>query len=460
MPVRLRIILLFFSLVFIILSIVCGAIYYFSYSSRIDFIKTRLTNRSITTARLLSHAEVFDRAIIARIDSATTIALKNKVVQAYDDNNHEDYSYSEVPGDTLHVDNSILEETRTNGKLYFTSGEKDVVSYYFTENSNHLVMITAAQDEQGKENLKHLRYILGLSFLVGSIIALVSGYVFSKGLLKPIKKITNDVNEITAQNLARRIHTGAAKDEWYYLSNTFNELLNRLQESFDLQRRFIANASHELSTPLTSISSQLEVSLQRERTPEEYRQVMKSILQDVQHMNKLTQTLLEFAKASGTSAGLEINLIRVDEVLMRLPAELQKLNKSYSVSLDFEELPEDEEKLLVFGNEELLFTAVKNLVINACKYSDDHHAVIHFHPQTDKLIISVIDKGEGIPDNELDSIFQPFYRAEENKNTGGFGLGLSLAHRIIKLHKGDISVTSKKGQGTIFTIKLPSASQL
>jgi two-component system, OmpR family, sensor histidine kinase ArlS len=99
-----------------------------------------------------------------------------------------------------------------------------------------------------------------------------------------------------------------------------------LQESFELQRRFISNASHELSTPLTSISSQLEVAFQRDREASEYRQTMQSIYQDVSNMSKLTKTLLEFAKASGDPGGIEIHLVRLDEIILRIPAELSKVN--------------------------------------------------------------------------------------------------------------------------------------
>ena len=115
--------------------------------------------------------------------------------------------------------------------------------------------------------------ILFLSFLIGTSIVVITGYFFSTRLLRPIKKITDDVEEISAQNLTRRIHPGDTRDEWYELTETLNRLLNRLQESFELQRRFISNASHELSTPLTSISSQLEVAMQKERSSEEYKKL-------------------------------------------------------------------------------------------------------------------------------------------------------------------------------------------
>jgi len=238
-------------------------------------------------------------------------------------------------------------------------------------------------------------------------------------------------------------------------------LLDRLQQSFELQRRFIANASHELSTPLTAISSRLEISLGREREAAEYRQVMQSIYQDVQQMCKLTQTLLEFAKASGNAGGLEINLVRMDEIILRLPAEASRINPEYTVRIDFENLPEQEEFLLVFGNEALLFTAIKNIVLNACKYSPDRTANVLLKVEPDhQITISVQDRGPGIKPEELENIFQPFYRIEGNVTANGFGLGLSLASRIIKIHKGNIVVKSVVGAGTTFLIQLPGAPAL
>ena len=457
MPVRLRITFIFTLLVFVLLSLVCLTVYYVSSNNRLNNVRTRLTNRAVTTARLLSQSEVFDKELVRRIDEATTVALKDKTVQAYDYRNFRIYRYSDVPNDTIHVDNEILDEARVNGKVYFTRNGKESTAYHYTDNNLRMVVAVGAVDEEGLRYLQQLRVILLLSALGGVIIALASGYIFSRGLLRPVQKIADEVNEITAQNFTRRIATGKSRDEWYYLSDTLNRLLSRLKESFDLQRHFISNASHELSTPLTSISSQLEVSLQRDRDPEEYRRVMKSVYQDVRHMNKLTQTLLEFAKASGSPGGLEIAPVRLDEILMRLPGEMAKTSSAYTVTLNFTDLPAEEDDLLVLGNEELLFSALRNLVLNACKYSADHHASVALAVSPRELVITVEDRGVGIPPEELENIFHPFYRVDESRTTGGFGLGLSLAHRIIKLHKGHIEVESAPGKGTRFTIELPSA---
>lgn len=457
MPVRLRIAVLFTTLVMIILGLSFGVIYYFSYASRRQTIKTRLTNRAITTARLLAQREAFSGILVRRIDSLTTIALKNKTVQAYDYKNHKIYSYSDVPDDTLLVSNDILDDARVNKTRFFMAGDKEAVAYHYPDSTARIVVIAAGEDVDGKQILQDLFNILLLSFVIGTALVLIAGYIFSRSLLRPIKRITADVKDISAQSLARRIETGSTQDEWHHLATTLNQLLNRLQESFEIQRRFISNASHELSTPLTSISSQLEVSLQRERTAEDYKRVMESVYQDVHQMNKLTQTLLEFAKASDDKGGLEIGMVRIDEILLRLPAEVVKSDPAYTVLLQFEELPEDEKKLLVAGNEALLLTALKNIVINACKYSLEQQATVTLSVKENKIVVMVSDRGKGIPREALKKIFQPFYRVEENITRQGFGLGLSLADRIIKLHRGSIKVDSVMNRGTTFFISFPIA---
>jgi two-component system, OmpR family, sensor histidine kinase ArlS len=456
MPVRLRITFLFTFLVFIILGFVCASTYFFTYKLRIDTVKIRLTNRAVTVGRLLSLSDVFSNELIQKIDSATSIAFINKVVEAYDYKDNKIYSYSSLLNDTIRLSPGLLDDARVKGNVYFRVGKKEAVAYHYIDKKIRIIVVAAGEDIEGKQNLKHLVHVLLLSYFGGLMIAFLGGYFFSKGLLKPIKKIADDVNVISAQSLSTRIHTGQIQDEWYHLSNTLNALLNRLQESFDLQKRFIANASHEISTPLTSISSQIEVALQRERVAEDYKKVLHSVHSDVVHMSRLTQTLLQFAKASGTPAGLEIELVRIDEVLFRIPSEAVKSNNAYAVSFDFDQLPDEEDKLLVFGNEELLFTAIKNIVINACKYSDNHKAVIKLSILTNEINISISDTGAGIPEKDLEKIFQPFYRVNDNMTNEGFGLGLSLTYRIIKLHKGEISVTSQVGKGSTFNVSIPS----
>ncbi|MEO8852551.1 MAG: HAMP domain-containing sensor histidine kinase [Ginsengibacter sp.] len=460
MHVRIKITLLFTLIMAILLALFCGSIYFFFENIRLRNIKTHLTNRVLTIAGMFNDPGNFDHELIKKIDSVTVIPMKDKTVQVYNSHNQIIYEDSDTPGDTIHVTNDILNKARMNTRYFFTDGDRDAIACYHSGTINQPVILAASFDAEGKRNLQRLKIILWISFFCGNLIAFAFGYFFSKILLNPIRKIADEVNDISAQSLGHRIKSGHVKDEWNYLTETLNELLDRLQQSFEMQRRFISSASHELSTPLTSVSSQLEVALQRTRSAREYQEVMQSVSQDVHHLSKLIQTLLTFATVSGIKGGIEINSIRIDEILMQIPQEITKMNQEYHVKLDFNQLPQNVEKLLVFGNAELLLTAVKNVVSNACKYSPDHFAKIKLMVESEQIIISVKDDGKGISENDLKNIFQPFYRTEDSKAITGFGVGLPLVYRIIKLHKGRIKVDSIVGKGTTVFIKLPIAENV
>ncbi|HEY5405701.1 MAG TPA: HAMP domain-containing sensor histidine kinase [Ginsengibacter sp.] len=460
MHVRIKITLLFTLITGVLLALFCGFIYYFFYSIRLENMKAHLTNHVVTTANMLREPGTFNPTLMKKIDSITVIPMQNKTIQVYNSFNEKIYTDSDTPADTLRITDEILNKARIDKKYFFNVETREAIACYDMKNNNHPVIIAAAFDEEGIRNLNHLKIILLITFICGNLIAFSSGYFFSKILLNPIRKIANDVKDISAQNLAHRIKSGNANDEWNYLTETLNELLDRLQQSFEMQRRFISSASHELSTPLTSISSQLEVSLQRNRDAKEYRGIMQSVYQDVRSLAKLTQTLLEFATVSGIKGGIEINSLRIDEILMQLPREMTKMNTEYSVKLEFDKLPENEERLLVFGNAELLFSAIKNVVSNSCKYSPDHHAIVKLLVQPKEIFIAIEDNGKGISENDLRNIFQPFYRSEDSKSITGFGVGLPLVYRIIKLHKGQIKVNSIVNKGTTFLIQLPIAENV
>jgi two-component system sensor histidine kinase ArlS len=251
------------------------------------------------------------------------------------------------------------------------------------------------------------------------------------------------------------LQTSSSKDELKKLADTFNNLLNRLQESFDTQRRFISNASHELSTPLTSISSQLQVTLQKERSLQEYRQVLQSIHEDVQQMGQLTKSLLEIAK-TGNQGTIELGEVRIDEVLLKVIGDVKKMNHEYEVALNFGILPDDEKSCMVFGNVDLLYSALKNIIENGCKYSPDRRSIVELSFNAKDIIIKVMNKGDVIAEEEIEQIFQPFFRSATAIEVKGFGLGLALAKRIVGLHKGVITVQSDIENGTRFTITLPS----
>lgn len=457
MKIKYRITILFTVLVTLILFFVCASIYYFSDLNRkLDF-QRRIRNRALSTISLLVKVEGIDRELLQRIDQNMLISLREKSVIVYDSNNKEVYRYRDEGTTLERPESNVLSYARNNGEYMYTKGHRDVIAIKYRAGNQEYISVAAAYDKEGLEKMSELKFVLIISFISGSLITLLSGLVFSSRLVVPIKKITSEVKEISSQNLSRRIVLNQTKDELHELSSTFNELLTRLQQSFEIQRRFIANASHELSTPLTSISSQLEITLQNSRNAEEYQSVLLSVYDDVKNLNRLTRSLLELAKASGTSDGMELSLVRIDEILMKLPVELRKTNEQFKVELHFDTFPDDEDKLLVFGNADLLESAIKNITLNACKYSNDHTASVGLNFTNNELKIVVSDQGPGIKEEDQALVFQPFYRSNTDTHSEGFGLGLSLASRIIKLHKGDILLTNNTPQGSIFTISLPIA---
>ena len=245
MPVRFRITISFSLAVLFILGIVCVSVYYFSAEYRLTTIKKRLTNRGITTSKLLRQSDVFDIAIVRRIDSLTIMSLRRKSVEIFNGSNQKIYHYSDTHSDSILLSAGILNAARKSGLEYFSAGQKEVVVYSDTTSPDRAVIVSAAEDADGKESLKALKKILIAVFIGGVLASLIAGLVFSGRLLRPVQKITADINDISAYNLQRRIHTGKNKYEWNVLSLTLNQLFDRLKSSFELQRRFISNASHE-----------------------------------------------------------------------------------------------------------------------------------------------------------------------------------------------------------------------
>jgi two-component system sensor histidine kinase ArlS len=457
MKIKFKITALFALMVTAILLLLSISVYYFASLERREAFHKRLLGRATGSSQFYTLFGDSDstRVLLNQFDSALAFALPHKTVMIY---NHRDelvYRYAEDPKDSIAPTREMLKDVRRQREYFFTDGARDGVGIYQSDGAQSIVVLVVAYDQDGWERLSKFKKILIISLVIGIGSTLVVGYVFSLQLVKPITQIIHEVKDISSYNLSHQIKAGTGHDELSQLASTFNDLLSRLQESFIIQRRFISNASHELSTPLTSMLSQLEVTLQKDRSPEEYRRVMLSIREDVQQMRQLTRSLLEIAR-TGSEGSIELSEVRIDEVLFKVVGAVRKISPDYQVELNFNSFPDDEKGFLVFGNSDLLYSSLQNIVENGCKYSPDHTTWIDLKIESGKIIIDVKNKGDVIAEEEIKNIFQPFYRGSTSPDVKGFGLGLALARRIIHLHKGDISVTSDITKGTIFSIELPS----
>jgi two-component system, OmpR family, sensor histidine kinase ArlS len=457
MNIRFKITLLFTLLVTGILSLISYSVYYFTDLSRQEIFQLRLKAGAGNRANLFSILGENTISTMQKIDSSSMSSIPKRAIVIYNGDGQLVYSFYGSGVRPLVVNKQLLSAIETKKNIFYSVGDLNVSAVYYTSGNRRSIVFYAGNDEDGKGRIKELKQILLVSLLAGVIITLMVGYVFSSQLVRPIKRIIKEVNEISFNNLSDRIYRGKGQDELSGLASTFNNLLNRLQESIGIQRRFISNASHELSTPLTSISSQLQVTLQKERSSEEYKLVLQSLQEDVEQMRQLTKSLLEIAK-TGYEGGIELSEVRIDEIILKIVADVKKINPAYEVEVEFGEFPDDDKLCVAYGNPDLLYSALQNITENGCKYSPDKHVHISLHFNKKQIIVQIKNYGEIISSKEMENIFLPFYRGVSASDTKGFGLGLALSKRIISLHKGEIKVHSSVKTGTLFTIIFPSLS--
>lgn len=328
------------------------------------------------------------------------------------------------------------------------------VRYQTTEGKTYLV-ITSAKNYHFDKFIGFLRNLLIVSILTSTVLVVLIAYWLSKRLINPIKQITEKVNRIGTENLNVRLENREAEDELSELVSTFNNMLDRLETSFETQNNFISNASHELNTPLTSIIGEADVALARPRSQEEYIETLNNILEEAEKLDKKTKALLFLAQTGFNGKAMKLDKVRMDQLILDVQGTINRIYPQNKVHLDFSLLPEDPFQLKVKGNEQLLHLALSNIVANACKYSSNQDVDVSLSSQNGQVRIVVKDSGIGIPVQEIQYIYDPFFRASNTGNFEGYGIGLPLTRNIIKLHKGELKVYSEAEAGTIVEVHLP-----
>jgi signal transduction histidine kinase len=242
------------------------------------------------------------------------------------------------------------------------------------------------------------------------------------------------------------------------LAKTLNDMLARLHDSIEQMRQFSADASHELQTPLTILKGEMEVALRQERTPDEYRDVLGSGLEEIDRLNHLVEGLLLLARADSGVLRLDMQSIDLRNFVADILRQLKPIADNHTVDLH----QETSEAVYVDGDREHLRRLLLNLLVNAIKYSyTDGRVVVALEQKQRWVVLHISDTGRGIPEAEQQQIFNRFHRATEtgSRDGKGVGLGLSIADSIAKAHKGYIEVESILKQGTTFSVYLPANIQ-
>ena len=456
MQIRTRLTWQFIIIVAIILIMASMAIYFFSTGHRKEDFYERLRSKATNTAMLLIEFEEVDLTLLKRIEADNPVSLPKERIIIYDYRNQVIYSTDE--NNTLKISNDLLDDIRLKGQVRFTQGEYEALGFLFARKYDRFAVVIGAVDIFGWRKIENLRNILLIVISISLLLLLISGWFYAGKALSPISKVVSQVDDIGVASLNKRLDEGNQRDEISRLAGTFNKMLDRLETAFKSQKHFINNASHELRTPLTAITGQLEVLLMSDRPVEEYKKVIQSVLEDMRSLNNISNRLLLLAQASSELTDMNITPCRVDEIIWQCRDYLLKRHNRYKINVILGESLDDESKLILNGDENLIKTMIINLMENGCKYSNDQKVVVvvEFEPET--LIMSFSDEGIGIAPEDIEHIFEPFRRGRNAQGIKGHGIGLSLVERIVLLHQGQINTQSELNKGTTFTLRFPIRS--
>ncbi len=432
-----------------LLSIYSISIYYSSKEAREKSFYGELQNEAIAKADLFFQSSLPEQEMhqLYKNNNRTL----NEVQVAIYDNNKELIYHDDAKVDYVKETPAMLSEIFLKKKISFFLDDLQVIGMVYQYNGKSYAVTAAAYDKYGYEFLTHLLTISIIAFISILILIYLAGILLSKKALSPLSDMVSQIKKITAGRLQLRLQTTAEKkDELNELAQNFNGMLERLENSFDAQKYFVSNISHELRTPLSAIITELELASEKDQTKEEYQQTIRYALGDARNMVKLSNSLMDLAKASYDPNEISFSEVRLDEVLLESYSKTIKENEGYRALLNIADTVE-EQQLVIQGNEYLLKVAFNNLIDNACKYSPEHLCSIEVNATEGTLQIRFINTGIVISPKDLEHIFEPFYRSENAKKEKGHGIGLFLTEKIIHLHNAVITVTSDN-KATIFTI--------
>ncbi len=457
MKIQHRITILFTALTASIILLLSGFVYYFASQNSFEDFYKRLDIRAVVAARVMLTANAQDNAAYAELRQAhlEKLPLEKEYFLRLNENGSVN-----KPAE-LSLPQSFYEEVRDKGSAIERKGDIFFRGILYKTGNDSYIVIVSALNEFSNTFLGNLFNLLLTGFFVSILLVLTAGILFSRYILKPVKMITAKAEDISTHNLHLRMDVGAGKDEIADLAITFNNMLDRLETAFETQNNFISNASHELNTPLTSIIGEAELTLKKPRTPLAYTEALKIILAQADRLQSIVTSLLNLARTGFHNSSLQLKqVIRVDELVWQVIESMQQVHPECRINFDISLLPEEHTKLKVNGNGQLLHLALNNIVSNACKYSNNEMVDIALAASDKTVIIVVKDQGIGIPNEELKYIYDPFFRASNTISFRGYGIGLPLARNIIRMHKGQLTVASEVGKGTVVEVRLPSIAAL
>ncbi len=316
-------------------------------------------------------------------------------------------------------------------------------------------IVKEAEDQIYSRNLDRLRAWSLLAVVGLAVASGVGGFVLSGMMLRPVRDITQVASEIGATNLSRRINHQGPDDELKLLADTFDSMIGRIEASFDQQRQFVQDASHELRTPLAAIRMNIEVAeMDPDITPGEYRALLETVKSQTERLTRLSEDLLLLSSDSHEAP--DAGPVDLAGLVREVAGQVAPMAAARGTSINLQ----TETGVHAFAVDDMLYRCVFNLADNAIKYSAPGSTVtIAARVENDRAVVEVADNGPGISPDSLAHVFDRFYRVDNGRNRrdGGAGLGLAIVRELVHAMKGEVTVDSSPGEGSVFRISLPLA---
>lgn len=332
----------------------------------------------------------------------------------------------------------------------------------FSAAQGQYILVVLFSLRQPEEFLESIRHVFALIIPFGILLASAGGYLLARKTLSPVVSMSEQASRIDATNLHDRLDVKNERDELGLLAHSFNQLLDRLAASIDLQRRFMADASHELRTPISILRGEADVALSRaERPSSEYRESLGIVREEARRLSQLVENLFTLARADAGNYPLTKTHFYLDELLAECVRAARTLAAAQNIRLDFH----SEEELLVDADEALIRRMILNLIDNAIKFTAPGGSVsVHATRVGARYLVAVEDTGAGIPAELHSRVFERFFRADkarthQNDAGTGAGLGLAISRWIAEAHDGALELSSSNAKGSVFVAYLESAAK-
>jgi two-component system, OmpR family, sensor histidine kinase ArlS len=314
--------------------------------------------------------------------------------------------------------------------------------------------VLSAVDQYGESKIHTLRNGVIMGVIFGILVLMLISWFWIQRMLQPIADKIQKARTIGTRSLDLRLIVKNNYDELGQLAITFNEMLDRIEQGFRVQQEFIRNASHEMRTPLTAITAEVDLAQKQNSSQESAQKALENIKTRAENLNEMVTQLLLMAKIETDNITKSPSSCAADEVLLQTIKMLQLKypNAKQQISLEIDS--SDAAQFMVGCDAIMLQAAYFNLLDNAVKYGKEAPIFIHLHLLNKKVVLSVKDQGIGIPKHEMEHLFKPFYRINRNQTTGS-GIGLTLTKSIAEKYGGHIQLTSEPEKGTTATFSLP-----